>query len=145
MDSSVHWAGARQNQKNYLYTQRRLESAWTFTQSDQILCCQHEENLVRSNPLHPQRRLIRLCGCPGWSESLLDAQVIFSVLSCASWNVLYNCSSELFYLALYISPLWVWAWLGHMWDKPSSACGWSGVFFLDDLFSPHLAIDSAQN
>ena len=32
---------------------------------------------------------------------------------------------------------------GHMWDKPSSACGW---FFSGGLpFSPHLTIDSAQN
>ena len=29
-----------------------------------------------------QRRLIRLCGCPGWSESSLGAHVILLVLSC---------------------------------------------------------------
>ena len=35
---------------------------------------------------------------------------------------------------------------GHMVDKPSSACGWSGVFFSRDLpFLPHLTINSAQN
>ena len=33
-----------------------------------------------------------------------------------------------------------------MWDKPSSACGWSGVFFLGDLpFVLHLSIDLAQD
>ena len=33
---------------------------------------------------------------------------------------------------------------GHMWDKPSSACGWSGGFSWDLLFSPHLPFDLAQ-
>ena len=32
-----------------------------------------------------------------------------------------------------------------MWDKPSSACRWSGIFCRDLPFSPHLAIDLAQN
>ena len=34
--------------------------------------------------LHAQRRLIRLGGCPGCSESSLDAQVIILVSSCIS-------------------------------------------------------------
>ena len=29
-----------------------------------------------------QGRLIRLCGCPGWSESLLVAQVLLWIFSC---------------------------------------------------------------
>ena len=34
-----------------------------------------------------------------------------------------------------------------MWEKPSSACGWSGGFSRGSqgLFSPHLTIDSSQN
>ena len=38
---------------------------------------------VLSYPLSAQRRLIRLGGCPGWSESSLGAQVTLLVLSCA--------------------------------------------------------------
>ena len=38
---------------------------------------------VLSYPLSAQRRLIRLGGCPGWSESSLGAHVILLVLSCA--------------------------------------------------------------
>ena len=34
-----------QNQQYDLCVQRRLRSAWAFTQSDQSLCCLHEENL----------------------------------------------------------------------------------------------------
>ena len=34
---------------------------------------------------------------------------------------------------------------GHMWNKPSSACRWSGGFLGDLQFLPHLTIDSAQN
>ena len=37
---------------------------------------------VLGYPLSAQRRLIRLRGSPGWSESLLGAQVILLVLSC---------------------------------------------------------------
>ena len=57
------WDGAWQNQQNDLCAQRRLASAWAFSCG--------------------KRRLIRLGGCPGWSESLLGAQVILLVLSCA--------------------------------------------------------------
>ena len=42
---------------------------------------------VLSYPLSAQRRLIRLGGCPGWSESSLDTQVILLVLSCGDSNV----------------------------------------------------------
>ena len=39
---------------------------------------------VLSYPLSAQRRLIRLGGCPGWSESSLGSQIILLVLS---WGV----------------------------------------------------------
>ena len=39
------WATARQNQQNDLYAQRKLRSAWASAQSDQTLCCLHEETL----------------------------------------------------------------------------------------------------
>ena len=49
--------------------QRRLRSAWASTQSDQSLRCPHEES---SGPLLliecTTKTLIRLGGCPGWSQ-----------------------------------------------------------------------------
>ena len=46
------------------------------------LHCPHEETRVLSFPLSALRRLIRLGGCPGWSEPSLGSQVILLVLSC---------------------------------------------------------------
>ena len=68
---------------NWLCAQRRLRSAWASAQSDQSLRCPHEESL---GPKLPNKRtaktLIRLGGCPGWSESLLGAQLL-----CWFWQV----------------------------------------------------------
>ena len=76
------WAVARQNQQNDLCAQRRLRSAWASSQSDHSLRCPHGETL---GPLLPIKRiaktLIRLCECPGRSESLLSAHDIYLVLS----------------------------------------------------------------
>ena len=41
-----------------------------------------KKHWVISYPLSTPRRLIRLGGCPGWSESSLGAQIILLVLSC---------------------------------------------------------------
>ena len=63
------------NPTKWVCDQRRLRSAWASTQSDQSLRCPHEES---SGPYLPIERttktLIRLGGCPGWSESSLGAQ-----------------------------------------------------------------------
>ena len=40
----------------WLCVQRRLRSAWASAQSDQSLCCPHEETWVLSYPLSTQRR-----------------------------------------------------------------------------------------
>ena len=69
------WAASWQNQQSGMCAQRRLRSAWASTQSDQNLRCPHEKKAwVLSYPLSAQWRLIRLGGCPGWSESSLGAQ-----------------------------------------------------------------------
>ena len=39
------WAAAQQNQQNGMCAQWRLRSAWASAQSDQSLCCPHEERL----------------------------------------------------------------------------------------------------
>ena len=38
-----------------------------------------------------QQRLVRLSGCPDWSESLLGAQIILLVLSCCS-SFMFSCA-----------------------------------------------------
>ena len=39
------WAASWQNQQNGMCAQRRLRSAWASAQSDQSLCCPHEESM----------------------------------------------------------------------------------------------------
>ena len=59
----------------WLCVQRRLRSAWASAQSDQSLLCPHEETLGLQLPIEcTAKTLIRLGGCPGWSESSLGAQ-----------------------------------------------------------------------
>ena len=65
-----------------LCAQQRLRSAWASAQSDQSLRCPHEESLGPYLPIErTEKTLIRLDGCPGWSESLLGAHTILLVLS----------------------------------------------------------------
>ena len=71
-----NWATAWQNQQNDLCTQRRLRSAWLSAQSDQSLRCPPEAKLGPT-----AKTLIRLGGCPCWSESSLGTKVILLVLS----------------------------------------------------------------
>ena len=69
--SPVSW----QNQQNGMCAQRRLRSAWASAQSDQSLRCPYEESLdPRPTIERTAKLLIRLGGCPGWSESSLGAQ-----------------------------------------------------------------------
>ena len=68
--------------------QRRLRSAWESAQYYQSLCYLHEEALCPQLPIErTAKTLIRLGGCPGWSESSLCAHVILLVLlRCGSFN-----------------------------------------------------------
>ena len=79
------WAASWQNQQNGRCAQRRLRSAWASAQSDQSLCCPYKERL---GPLLPidctAKTLIRLGGCPCWSEFSLGAHAILLVLSSSS-------------------------------------------------------------
>ena len=76
------WGTSWQNQQNGLCAQRRLGSAWASTQSDQSFHCPHKESLTPQLPIERTvKTLIRLGGCPGWSESSLGAKVILLVLS----------------------------------------------------------------
>ena len=75
-------AASWQNQQNGMCAQRSLRSAWASAQSDQSLRCPHEESLGPYLPIEcTAKTLIRLGGCPGWSESSLGAHAILLVLS----------------------------------------------------------------
>ena len=71
------WAASWQNQQSDC-AQRRLKSDWASTPSDQTSLC---AQWVAKDPsfLHcgQWRLLIRLGGCPGWSESWLGAHAIY--------------------------------------------------------------------
>ena len=82
MHIDVIWASSWQNQQNGMCTQWRLRSAWASAQSDQSLRCPHEESFGPYQPIErTAKTLIRLGGCPGWSESSLGAHVSMLVLS----------------------------------------------------------------
>ena len=68
------WAASWQKQQNNICVQWRFRSAWASAQSDQSLRCPHEETLGPQVPTErTAKTLIRLGGCPGWSESSLGA------------------------------------------------------------------------
>ena len=79
-----NWAATWQNQQNDFCAQWCLRSAWASAKSDQSL---HYvlNGLLRSQAffMPTAKTLIRLGGCPDWSESLLGAQVILLVLLCS--------------------------------------------------------------
>ena len=64
-------------------------SAWASTQSDQCLRCPHEESLGPYLPAEQTAKtLIRLGGCPGWSESSLGAQPL--CWFCHEWLICFS-------------------------------------------------------
>ena len=88
--SKTIWAAAWQNQQNTLCAKRI--SAWASTQCDQSLrSALYGESRTQCFFMRTAKTLIRLGGCPGWSESSLGAQVILLVLSVFSIS---TCSDE---------------------------------------------------
>ena len=83
--------------------QRRLRSAWAFAKSDQNLRCPHEESLGPKLPIERRSKtLIRLGGCPGWSESSLGAYATLLVLS---WGGSYTDTIKKRPLYIYVNLL----------------------------------------
>ena len=75
---SYNWTTARQNQQNELCAQQRLRSACESAQSDYSLCCALNSKLRnQAFFMRTAKTLIRLGGCPDWSDSSLGAQAIF--------------------------------------------------------------------
>ena len=71
----------------WLCAQRRLRSSWAPAQSDQGLrCALNGELRTQAFFMRTAKTLIRLGGCPGWSESSLGVTLL--VLSCrgSDWH-----------------------------------------------------------
>ena len=90
-----------------------------WSDSGQSLRCSHEESLdpwILSYPLSAKRRLIRLGGCPDWSESSLRAHAILLFCYFAMRWLNYGIMLLRFVILFLISPsfstkwciLWVW-------------------------------------
>ena len=70
------WPGTSENVPSDTCAQRRLKSDYACAQSDQSLCCPHEETLHPwRSKLCPVKILIRLRERAVWSESSLGAHV----------------------------------------------------------------------
>ena len=82
------WAAAWQNNKMTGAPSEDSDQPEHPPSLTRIFAVRMKKAWVLSYLLSAQRRLHRLDGCPGWSESSLDAQVILLVLSCcSSWLV----------------------------------------------------------
>ena len=91
-----NWAASWQNQQNYCAKRRQITLA--STQCDQSLRCQHEETFgPQLLTERTAKTLIRLGGCPGWSEFSLGTQVILLLLSWGGSNMLYSVSKKTLY------------------------------------------------
>ena len=127
------WATSWQNQLKGMCVQRRLGPTWASDQSDQSLCCPPEETLGLQLPIERTvKTLIRLSGCPGWSESSLGTHTIllvfheaahFSVLSwvhyfvitfaCIGFFTWDTCSATYMYLNALLLKHWTLWCLSH--------------------------------
>ena len=75
------WDAARQNKQNGMWAQRRLRSA-------SASAVRMKKTWILSYPLSASEdSVIRLSGCPGWSESSLCAHATLLVLSCCGWVI----------------------------------------------------------
>ena len=87
------WAAARQNQQNELCAQQRHRSDKHLLTLIWVFAVRMKKHWFLNYLLSAQQRLIRLGGCPGWSESSLGEHVVLLVLSCGglfkdcSWAV----------------------------------------------------------
>ena len=83
--TQVIWASAWQNQQSDCAPCEDLDQPGHPPSLIRVFAVHMNKAWVLSYPVSTQRRLIRLDGCPGWSESSLGGQVILLVLSCTGW------------------------------------------------------------
>ena len=85
IDKKLKWATSWQNQQSGMCAQRRLISlgihpVWS------VFTVSMKKAWVLSYPSSAQQSLIKLGGCPGWSESSLGAHASLLVLSWGGSN-----------------------------------------------------------
>ena len=98
---------------------------------------------VLSYPYSAQRRLIRLDGCLGWSESSLDAHAILLVLSWGGWiiRLTYETSKLVFPLGIDIFNKTLYSFLSnnktpiHAWSRFLCGLGSRRLNHDGDMFS----------
>ena len=83
------WATSWETQRNDVCALRRLRSAWASAQSDQSSLCTQWVTKEQRLLSRTAKTLIRLGGCPNWSESSLGAHVILFLSCCGSDTVGY--------------------------------------------------------
>ena len=71
--SSQIWAATWQNQQNGCTSSEDSDQPWHLPSLIRVFAVRMKKLWVLSYPLSTQWRLIRLGGCPGWSESSLGA------------------------------------------------------------------------
>ena len=70
----LQWATSRQNQQNNCASSEDSDQPGQPPSLIKVFAVRMKKTWVLSYPMSAQRRLIRLGGCPGWSESSLGAQ-----------------------------------------------------------------------
>ena len=104
----------------WLCAQRRLRSAWASAQSDQSLrCALNRKVRTQGFFMRTAETLIRLSGCPGWSESSLGAQSFcwfchFSIYHCWWWYFIWHIKDSLLDLSIFLE--W-WYFIWHIEDS----------------------------
>ena len=90
----------------WVCAQQRLRSAWPSAQSDQSLCCAFNGQLrTQAFFMRTAKTLIRLGGCPGWSEYSLGAYSVCWFCHVAA-HILRK--TTFFPLALVLDQIKVW-------------------------------------
>ena len=80
------WTATWLNQQNDCAPSEDSDQLGHLPSLIRVFSVRMKKHWILSYPLSAQRRLIRLGGCPGWSESSLGAHAIFLVLSWGGSN-----------------------------------------------------------
>ena len=110
----------------WLCAQRRLRSAWASAQSDQSLCCLHEESLGPMLPIKcTAKTLIRLGRRPGWFDSSLSAHSLCWFCHVAAHVTVCVCECYVFVSGIpkyEMERNWASSWwnLSHRWPAKAS-------------------------
>ena len=87
---NYNWTAIWQNQQNVLCAQRNSDQPGHPPSLIRVVAVCMKKPWALNYPSYPMSALQRLGRSPGWSESLLGAQVILLVLSCAGSIITYT-------------------------------------------------------